>query len=126
MLLLAGFGILVSGYLGFATRREGKSLVQASLLASLSAAVLQAIVGGGTAWLSGTPLPYVIAPAITAWALACAAALSGDARLDVVAIASAIDDRGVLFLDAHALGAPEHLERDVSSLMPRSSESHPN
>ena len=77
MLLLAGFGILVSGYLGFATRREGKSLVQASLLASLSAAVLQAIVGCGTVWLSGTPLPYVIAPAITAWALACAAALSG-------------------------------------------------
>ena len=77
MLLLAGFGILVSGYLGFATRREGKSLVQASLVASLSAAVLQAIVGGGTVWLSGTPLPYVIAPVITAWALACAAALSG-------------------------------------------------
>ncbi len=77
MLLLAGFGILVSGYLGFATRREGKSLVQASLLASLSAAALQAMVGAGMVWLSGTPLPDVIAPVITAWALACAAALSG-------------------------------------------------
>jgi hypothetical protein len=62
MLLLAGFGILVSGYLGFATRREGKSLVRASLLASLSAAVLQAIVGVGTVWLSGTPLPYADRP----------------------------------------------------------------
>jgi heme A synthase len=77
MPLLAGFVILVSGYLGFAARREGKSLEHASLLASLSAAVLQAIVGGGLVWLSGTPLPDVIAPVSTAWALACAAALSG-------------------------------------------------
>src|SRR5215204_2667168 len=77
MLLLAGFVILVSGYLGFAARREGASLVHASLLALLSAAVLQALVAGGTVWLSGTPLTHVIEPAITAWALACAAALSG-------------------------------------------------
>jgi len=74
---LAGFVIVVSGYLGFAARREGKSLEHASLLGALSAAVLQTIVSGGTVWLSGTPLPYVIEPAITAWALACAAALSG-------------------------------------------------
>src|SRR5215208_2371056 len=47
--------ILVSGYLGFAARREGASLVHASLLALLSAAVLQALVAGGTVWLSGTP-----------------------------------------------------------------------
>ncbi|MCC2627949.1 MAG: hypothetical protein K0S14_1599, partial [Thermomicrobiales bacterium] len=39
--------------------------------------LLQAFVSGGTVWLLGTPLPYVIEPAITAWALACAAALSG-------------------------------------------------
>src|SRR5829696_4888744 len=69
--------ILVSGYLGFAARREGASLVHASLLALLSAAVLQALVAGGTVWLSGTPLTHVIEPTITAWALACAAALSG-------------------------------------------------
>ena len=60
----------MSGYLGFAARREGKSLEHASLLGALSAAVLQTIVSGGTVWLSGTPLPYVIEPAITAWALA--------------------------------------------------------
>ena len=78
MLLLAGFVILVSGYLGFAARREGASLVHASLLALLSAAVLQALVAGGTVWLSGTPLTHVIEPAITAWALACAAGLLGD------------------------------------------------
>ena len=77
MLLLAGFVILVSGYLGFAARREGASLVHASLLALLSAAVLHALVAGGTVWLSGTPLTHVIEPAITAWVLACAAALSG-------------------------------------------------
>jgi len=68
---------LVSGYLGFAARREGKSLEGASLFAALSAAVLQAIVSGGTVWLSGIPLPDVIELAITVWALACAAALSG-------------------------------------------------
>jgi hypothetical protein len=77
MFLIAGFVILVSGYLGFAARREGQSLEHASLSAALSAAVLQAFVSGGTVWLFGTPLPYVIEPAITAWALACAAALSG-------------------------------------------------
>ena len=77
MFLIAGFVILMSGYLGFAARREGQSLEHASLSAALSAAVLQAIVSGGTVWLLGTPLPYVIEPAITAWALACAAALSG-------------------------------------------------
>jgi hypothetical protein len=77
MLLLAGFVILVSGYLGFAARREGKSLEHASVLAALSAAVLQAIVSGGTVWLSGTPLPHVIEPTITVWAVASAAALSG-------------------------------------------------
>ena len=77
MLLLAGFVILVSGYLGFAARREGASLIHASLLALLSAAVLQALVAGGTVWLSGTPLTHVIEPTITTWALACAAALSG-------------------------------------------------
>ena len=71
MLLLAGFVILVSGYLGFAARREGASLVHASLLALLSAAVLQALVAGGTVWLSGTPLTHVIEPTITTWALAC-------------------------------------------------------
>jgi hypothetical protein len=47
MFLIAGFVILVSGYLGFAARREGQSLEHASLLAALSAAVLQAIVSGG-------------------------------------------------------------------------------
>ena len=44
MPLLAGFIILLSGYLSFAARREGASLVRASGLAALSAAVLQALV----------------------------------------------------------------------------------
>ena len=33
----------------------------------------------------------------------------GDARLDVRLLAGAVDDRGVLLLDAHPLGAAEHL-----------------
>ena len=32
----------------------------------------------------------------------------GDARLDVLLVAGAVDDRGVLLVDAHALGAAEH------------------
>ena len=48
MFLIAGFVILMSGYLGFAARREGQSLEHASLSAALSAAVLQAFVSGGT------------------------------------------------------------------------------
>ena len=40
---------------------RGKIAGEASLLASLSAAVLQAIVGW-TVWLSGTPLPYADRP----------------------------------------------------------------
>ena len=56
MPLLAGFIILLSGYLSFAARREGASLVRGSGLAVLSAAVLQAFVTGGTVWLSGIAL----------------------------------------------------------------------
>ena len=40
----------------------------------------------------------------------------GDARLDVLLLAGAVDDGGVLLLDADALGAAEHLERDVLEL----------
>ena len=35
-----------------------------------------------------------------------------DAALDVLLLAGAIDDRGLLLLDHHLLGAAEHLERD--------------
>ena len=77
MFFIAGFVIVVSGYSGFVARRDGATFEQASLLAALCAAVLQAVVSGGTVWLSSTPLPHVIEPAMTAWALACAAAFSG-------------------------------------------------
>src|SRR5215208_6060331 len=40
----------------------------------------------------------------------------GDACLDIRLLAGAVDDRRVLLLDAHALGAPEHLERHVLEL----------
>src|SRR3954452_4509321 len=40
----------------------------------------------------------------------------GDAALDVRLLARAIDDRGILLLDAHALSAPEHVERHVLEL----------
>jgi hypothetical protein len=46
----------------------------------------------------------------------------GDAALDLGLLAGAVDDRGVLLLDAHLLGAAEHVEVTFSSLMPRSSE----
>ena len=39
-----------------------------------------------------------------------------DARLDVRLLAGAVDDGGVLLLDAHPLGAAEHVERDVLEL----------
>ena len=77
MFFIAGFVIVVSGYSGFAARRNGATFEQAALLAALCAAVLQVVVSGGTVWLSSTPLPHVIEPAMTAWALACAAAFSG-------------------------------------------------
>ena len=77
MPLLAGFIILLSGYLSFAARREGASLVRASGLALLSAAVLQALVTGGTVWLSGIALPHTVESALVTWALACTASLSG-------------------------------------------------
>ena len=77
MPLLAGFIILLSGYLSFAARREGASLVRASGLAVLSAAVLEALVTGGTVWLSGIALPHTVEPALVTWALACTASLSG-------------------------------------------------
>ena len=77
MPLLAGFVILVSGYLSFVARREGASPVHASLLAAFSAAVLQAIISGGTVWLSGITIPHAMELALTTWALAGVAALSG-------------------------------------------------
>ena len=77
MPLLAGFIILLSGYLSFAARREGASLVRASGLALLSAAVLQALVTGGTVWLSGIALPHTFEPALVTLGLACTASLSG-------------------------------------------------
>ena len=40
----------------------------------------------------------------------------GDAGLDVLLLAGAVDDRGVLLLDAHPLGAAEHGERHVLEL----------
>ena len=40
----------------------------------------------------------------------------GDARLDVGLLAGAVDDRGVLLVDHHLLGAAEHGERDVLEL----------
>ena len=39
-----------------------------------------------------------------------------DARLDVLLVAGAVDDRGVLLVDAHPLGAAEHGERHVLEL----------
>src|SRR5690349_7160083 len=39
-----------------------------------------------------------------------------NARLDVGLLAGAADDRGVLLVDHHLLGAPEHLQRDVLEL----------
>ena len=39
-----------------------------------------------------------------------------DAALDVLLLAGAVDDRGVLLLDAHLLGLAEHVERDVLEL----------
>src|SRR5882757_6476496 len=38
------------------------------------------------------------------------------ARLDVGLLAGAVDDRGVLLVDHHLLGATEHLQRDVLEL----------
>ena len=38
------------------------------------------------------------------------------ARLDVGLLARAVDDRGVLLVDRHALGAAEHVERHVLEL----------
>ena len=40
----------------------------------------------------------------------------GDAALDVGLLAGAVDDRGVLLLDPHALGPAEHLKRHVLEL----------
>src|SRR5690606_12448772 len=40
----------------------------------------------------------------------------GDAALDLFLLAGAVDDRGVLLLDAHLLGAAEHVERHVLEL----------
>src|SRR5579863_228305 len=39
-----------------------------------------------------------------------------DTAFDVGLLAGAVDDRGVLLLDSHALGLAEHLERDVLEL----------
>src|SRR5829696_7385585 len=40
----------------------------------------------------------------------------GDAGLDVGLFAGTVNNRGVLLLDAHPLGAPEHVERHVLEL----------
>src|SRR6266702_6295539 len=40
----------------------------------------------------------------------------GHARFDVGLLAGAVDDRGVLLVDHHLLGATEHVERDVLEL----------
>src|SRR5260370_1172371 len=37
----------------------------------------------------------------------------GDTRLDVGLLAGTVDDRGVLFLDHHFLGAPEHVHSNL-------------
>src|SRR5260370_721956 len=39
-----------------------------------------------------------------------------DAGLDLLALAGAVDDRGLLLLDDHLLGAAEHLQVDVLEL----------
>src|SRR5215472_14783960 len=40
----------------------------------------------------------------------------GDAVLDVLLLAGAVDNRGVLLIDHHFLGAAEHVQRDVLEL----------
>jgi hypothetical protein len=46
----------------------------------------------------------------------------GDARLDVSLFSGTIHNGGVILGDHHALGPTEHVDGNVSSLMPRSSE----
>ena len=73
MLTLQGFVVVLSGYVGFAARREGASFQRALLAGALSAAMLQSIVTGGTVWLQGVAWARSIELAMTIWALACVA-----------------------------------------------------
>ena len=77
MLMLQGFVVVLSGYLGFAARREGASFQRALLGGALSAAMLQSIVTGGTVWLESVAWARSIELAMTIWALACVASALG-------------------------------------------------
>src|SRR6266536_118504 len=48
----------------------------------------------------------------------------GDAGLDIGLLARAVDDRGVLLLDHHLLGAPEHIDRNALKFDPEISGDH--
>ena len=79
MLMLQGFVVVLSGYVGFAARREGV------LGGALSAAMLQSIVTGGTVWLESVAWARSIELAMTIWALACVASALGASAAGLLA-----------------------------------------
>jgi hypothetical protein len=89
-LVLQGFVVVLSGYVGFAARREGASFQRASLGGALSAAVLQSIVTGGTVWLEGVAWARTIELAMTIWALAGVASALGASAAGLFARQEAI------------------------------------
>jgi hypothetical protein len=85
MLMLQGFVVVLSGYVGFAARREAASFQRALLGGALSAAVLQSIVTGGTVWLESVAWAGSIELAMTIWALACVASALGASAAGLLA-----------------------------------------
>ncbi len=72
---------------------------------------------GDAAGQLGQPLLQLLAIVVRRGLLDLGADLR-NARLDVLLLAGAVDDRRVLLLDAHPLGAAKHVERDVLELDP--------
>ena len=77
MFLMAAFLIVLSGYVGFAVRREGASMERALLGGAFFAAILQTIVSAGTVWVSGSAWTPMFLSALAVWLLAFVAALLG-------------------------------------------------
>jgi len=83
MILIAVFLIALSGYVGFAVRREGASMQRALLGGAFFAAMLQTVISTGTGWLSGIPWTQMIDSALAVWPMAFVAVSLGAFAADL-------------------------------------------
>jgi len=83
MVLITAFLIVLSGYVGFAVRREGASMQRTLLRGAFFGAMLQTVISTGMAWLSGIRWTQMIDSGLAVWALAFVAVVLGAFAADL-------------------------------------------